>query len=122
MQDTENFLRVLGKHVHPLFSPVRASRSSQIRVVPPPPKLNVRHSELSMDKSIRMARKLKRIFAPNRMMFKNLKGKKKYRQSQFMCKEKKCTKNNKMLFLGAVNFSQFFLVLPVSWELNPTKS
>jgi hypothetical protein len=35
MQGTENFLLVLGKHVHPLFLRVRTSQNLQIRGVAP---------------------------------------------------------------------------------------
>jgi hypothetical protein len=59
-----------------------------------------------MNKRIKIVRQLEQVFRPYRMMLKELKGgggggkKKKHLPSQYFCKEKKNTKNNKTLLFG----------------------
>jgi hypothetical protein len=79
------------------------------------------HSESSMDDRIRMARKLKEVFAPDRMIFKKFEGKKRNSSSHHVCAKKRgALKIIKHRFWGRSIF-RWFLLLPVSWKINPPK-
>lgn len=74
-----------------------------------------------MDKGIRMAWNIKQVFAPDRVASGNLNGEMNWRQSNCLCSEMKCTKNNKILVLRTVSYSQVLLFLPKTWKINPAK-